>query len=378
MQLTHRAKDQPTSVASQPDVDGADDKQDRRRPTLRSVLVVLFTLTVVSVCSFRFGIVIGAQREHSSQVEAMEIAPRPRVLPAARAARPSVLPAARAARPSVLPAALIASSAAASSFEPQLTGRQQQQQQQHYQQLPAASASLVPPPVPPPPPGPEALSEVPAAADNMKQTCLSFNREMCPPLNLSIQTPEQQKQTHKRCATHVALERVFQKATKARFCGRRLPRLNPCWIERGTTSCLPHFFILGEMKCGTTSLYHFLRKHPRVVVPRVKEPRFLQPGRFPQTSVSRYKVNFDVAVPLPDAVTFDASPVYLRSPIAREWLSKWMPDARLIVLVRNPVQVRAPPGPPPSATPPHPPAPTRIPKVQTAGTLLNQHRLSPY
>ena len=121
MQLTHRAKDQPTSVASQPDVDGADDKQDRRRPTLRSVLVVLFTLTVVSVCSFRFGIVIGAQREHSSQVEAMEIAPRPRVLPAALAARPSVLP-----------AALIASSAAASSFEPQLTGRQQQQQQQHY------------------------------------------------------------------------------------------------------------------------------------------------------------------------------------------------------------------------------------------------------
>ena len=55
------------------------------------------------------------------------------------------------------------------------------------------------------------------------------------------------------------------------------------------TSCLPHFFILGEMKCGTTSLYHFLTKHPRVVVPRVKEPRFLQPGRFAQSTVSRYE-----------------------------------------------------------------------------------------
>ena len=63
-----------------------------------------------------------------------------------------------------------------------------------------------------------------------------------------------------------------------RFCGQRLRRLNPCWREQGVASCLPHFFILGEMKCGTTSLYHFLRMHPRVVVPRVKEPRFLQAG----------------------------------------------------------------------------------------------------
>ena len=193
-----------------------------------------------------------------------------------------------------------------------------------------------------PPPStsfPPSLPEILAAPDGAKQTCLSFNREMCPPLNLSIQTPAQQAETHKRCGAHVALERVFQKeGGNARFCGRRLPRLNPCWVERGKTSCLPHFFILGEMKCGTTSLYHFLRRHPRVVVPRVKEPRFLQAGRFPQTTVSRYKVNFDVAVPSPQLVTFDASPVYLRSAIAREWLSRWLPGARLITLVRNPTQ----------------------------------------
>ena len=40
----------------------------------------------------------------------------------------------------------------------------------------------------------------------------------------------------------------------------------------------------------------------------------------------------------PDAVTFDASPVYLRSDIARQWLSRWLPSSRLIVLVRNPSQ----------------------------------------
>ena len=82
------------------------------------------------------------------------------------------------------------------------------------------------------------------------------------------------------------------------------------------------------MKCGTTTLYNFLKKHPRVVVPRVKEPRFLQGGRFPQTNIARYKVNFETAVAKNDAVTFDASPVYLRSQIARGWIYRWLPSAR--------------------------------------------------
>ena len=193
-------------------------------------------------------------------------------------------------------------------------------------------------PAPPLPPLLHTSDEIPAADPNKVQTCLSFAREHCPPLNLSVQTDAEQRQTHARCGPFVDLERKFRGVASARFCGRRLKRLNPCWTERNKTSCLPHFFILGEMKCGTTSLYHFLQKHPRIVVPRVKEPRFLQAGRFAQTTVSRYSVNFAAAASRPDAVTFDASPIYLRSEIARTWLSKWLPDSRLIVLVRNPIQ----------------------------------------
>ena len=180
--------------------------------------------------------------------------------------------------------------------------------------------------------------EMEASPEHEVQRCLSFNRKMCPPLNLSIQTPSEQDETQKRCTPFVAQERQFGRIKGARFCGRRLKRLNPCWSERGRISCLPHFFILGEMKCGTTTIYNFLRRHPRVVVPRVKEPRFLQAGRFAQTTVSRYKVNFDAVVAKRDSVTFDASPVYLRSDAARAWLPRWLPSARLIVLVRNPSQ----------------------------------------
>ena len=180
----------------------------------------------------------------------------------------------------------------------------------------------------------DGASEKKPAADDVKQTCYSFNREYCPPLNLSIQNAEQLSQTHSYCQRFVELEREITQG----FCGRRLRRTNPCWRQGGTTSCLPLFFILGEMKCGTTTLYQLLDKHPRVVPPLTKEPRFLMNGRFQGTTLSRYAVNFRPAAAMADGVTFDASPVYLRSRVAREWLKRWLPDAKLLVLVRNPVQ----------------------------------------
>jgi hypothetical protein len=36
----------------------------------------------------------------------------------------------------------------------------------------------------------------------------------------------------------------------------------------------PHFFIIGERKCGTSSLYRYLLDHPQVLPCRVKEPQF--------------------------------------------------------------------------------------------------------
>ena len=324
----HRARDIAPSARvdqeSQTEQDAADDKTSKpaRGPSLRTVLTVCTTFATISYLA-------------GTRLQSMIQQPV------------SAHPAASAGGASTLD--VVGSSITELADRPpqhqQLGEQQQQQQQQRRQQQRALPLELQmawppDPPQPPPPPFREVL-EMAASAPDARQTCLSFNREPCPPLNLSIQTPDQQRATHQRCGKFTALERSFggSSGPVARFCGRRLPRLNPCWKERGTTSCLPHFFILGEMKCGTTTLYHLLRKHPRVVVPRVKEPRFLQPGRFAQTTVSRYKVNFDeTARRDDDAVTFDASPVYLRSPAARTWISRWLPDARLITLVRDPVQ----------------------------------------
>jgi hypothetical protein len=43
--------------------------------------------------------------------------------------------------------------------------------------------------------------------------------------------------------------------------------------ERGTVR-LPNFLIVGMSRCGTTSLYHYLKEHPAVFMSRVKEPSF--------------------------------------------------------------------------------------------------------
>ncbi|KAL1500608.1 hypothetical protein AB1Y20_013260 [Prymnesium parvum] len=182
--------------------------------------------------------------------------------------------------------------------------------------------------------GDGAGSELEAAPEHAKQTCYSFNRAYCPPLNLSVQTSAQIAQTFSYCQQFARLE----DHTPLGFCGRRLPRRNPCWRERGATSCLPHFFMLGEMKCGTTSLYQLLDRHPHVVPPLTKEPRFLMPARYRTTTLSRYAINFKPVISRVDSVTFDASPVYLRSPLARDWIKRWLPHAKLIALVRDPVQ----------------------------------------
>lgn len=38
---------------------------------------------------------------------------------------------------------------------------------------------------------------------------------------------------------------------------------------------LPNFLIAGAAKCGTTSLYHYLKQHPDVFMSPVKEPKYL-------------------------------------------------------------------------------------------------------
>ncbi len=104
----------------------------------------------------------------------------------------------------------------------------------------------------------------------------------------------------------------------------------------------PDFFIVGAGRCGTTALYEYLRAHPRVFMPVVKEPRFFaddMPGLMNRVaSLREYLRLFGGAGPRHLAVG-EASPQYMYSRSAIGNIREFEPDARLIVMLRNPVDM---------------------------------------
>jgi len=100
---------------------------------------------------------------------------------------------------------------------------------------------------------------------------------------------------------------------------------------------LPSFLILGAHKSGTSSLYAYLHAHPQVVGAAWKELYFFGP-RFSK-GTRWYRAHFPLRRRLEreNAVTGEATPYYLFHPCAAEQVTRTLPDARLIVLLRNPV-----------------------------------------
>lgn len=59
------------------------------------------------------------------------------------------------------------------------------------------------------------------------------------------------------------------------------------------TGLLPSFMIIGERKCGTTSLYRYLTEHPSVLPCRVKETHFFsKSSRAVRRDIERYRSLF--------------------------------------------------------------------------------------
>ena len=110
---------------------------------------------------------------------------------------------------------------------------------------------------------------------------------------------------------------------------------------------LPNFLIIGAHKAGTTSLYAYLKSHPQIFMPELKEARFFAfdpknpdhikkvPKIFPITTLKEYSALFDQ---VKDEVVYgEASPEYLNSEYAANNIFKRIPNAKLIVSLRNPV-----------------------------------------
>jgi hypothetical protein len=109
-------------------------------------------------------------------------------------------------------------------------------------------------------------------------------------------------------------------------------------VETGpVTGALPDFLIIGAPKCGTTSLYYLLTEHPYVEPAAAKELHFFS-SHF-DLGVQWYRRCF----PRPthkdgrSTITGEATPSYMGDLYAPTRVAEVIPQARLIVLLRNPV-----------------------------------------
>jgi hypothetical protein len=108
----------------------------------------------------------------------------------------------------------------------------------------------------------------------------------------------------------------------------------------------PDVFIVGAPKTGTSSLHRYLEQHPEVFMSRPKEPGYFAPDvtgarsdrpfRYPDDE-DRYLALFAAAGDVKRIG--EASTTYLMSREAPRLISEFEPQARIIVMVRNPVDL---------------------------------------
>ncbi|MGH8126821.1 MAG: sulfotransferase family protein, partial [Gammaproteobacteria bacterium] len=112
---------------------------------------------------------------------------------------------------------------------------------------------------------------------------------------------------------------------------------------------VPNLFLVGAPKCGTTSLYEYLRRHPQIFFPfssddygRVKEPNHFCPELeiLEKDAIKARKGYIDLYRGSERARwRGDASTNYLFSETAAERIKRFCPDARILIMLRPPVDM---------------------------------------
>ena len=135
--------------------------------------------------------------------------------------------------------------------------------------------------------------------------------------------------------------------TSMRTYGRRVAKRASRLVTVPTTRLrgLPDFLIIGAQRCGTTSLYRYLCAHPSV------QPAVLNKGihyfdtnheqgtawyrsHFPSEP---YKAYLRRRRGVERVLTGEGSPYYFFHPLAPGWIAEELPEARFVVMLRDPV-----------------------------------------
>ena len=111
----------------------------------------------------------------------------------------------------------------------------------------------------------------------------------------------------------------------------------------------PDFLVVGAARAGTTALHAYLRQHPQIFMPDIKEPNYFAfegeklacagPGAdYINNSITETDRYLELFSPAPKgSIRGEASPLYLYSKKAPARIAARRPDTRLVVVLRNPI-----------------------------------------
>lgn len=100
----------------------------------------------------------------------------------------------------------------------------------------------------------------------------------------------------------------------------------------------PSFMVVGAQKAGTTSLYHYLCNHRKLIGSRPKEVHFFDVDEYFEKGTRWYMRHFKSLKALArDVTSFEANPNYLYIDCCAERLFEFNPNLRIIILLREPV-----------------------------------------
>ena len=109
--------------------------------------------------------------------------------------------------------------------------------------------------------------------------------------------------------------------------------------DNATARRLPTFLLIGAMKAGTTSLFHYLNAHPQIATPEYKAPEFFVEESNWGRGIDWYRKQFPPTGPDVLAIG-EASNAYAKYPRHQgvpARIAAHLPDVRLVYVVRDPV-----------------------------------------
>jgi hypothetical protein len=102
----------------------------------------------------------------------------------------------------------------------------------------------------------------------------------------------------------------------------------------------PRVLVAGVQKGGTTALFEYLREHPSLLLPSIKEAHFFDDESidWERPNYDRYHACFEPPADGHPRLWGEVTPIYLYWPYCLERIAAYNPAMKLILIFRDPVE----------------------------------------